>query len=131
MPKHALAGLLAISVLVAFGGCAEQKRSTLDLQTPRMYVWTHFDPEKLRLSLEADGLRVEEKGEGGGLFVVSGTGTLRWPSVEITVTDKQIVANGTKMDSRPDSYRNLVIENDGRVKPDAFLPFEKQFPYLW
>ncbi len=131
MAKQVLAGTLVISAMLVLGGCAEQKGSTFDLQTPRVYIWTHFDPAELRASLQVDGLCVEETGKGGGLFLVSGTGTLRWPAAEITVGAAQIVANGVVMDSRPDSYRNLVIEKNGRVKADAFLPFEKRFPYLW
>jgi hypothetical protein len=131
MAKRVLAGTLVISAMLVLGGCAQQRRSTFDLQTPRVYIWTHFDPAELRTFLQVDGLCVEETGKGGGLFLVSGTGTLRWPAAEITVGTSRIVANGVVMDSRADSYRNLVIEESGRVRPDAFLPFEKRFLYLW
>lgn len=120
-----LAGLLS-SLVAPCGGCAEERRSTFDLRTPRVYVWTYLDPDRVRRSMEADGLSVEEgTGVGEGLFVVQGTGTLKWPSVEIVVRQNGIVANGVEIESRADSYRNLIVNEDGRVKPDAFLRFER------
>lgn len=88
----------------------------------------HYDPAELRKSLKGEGVSIEETGKDGGLFVVSGKGTLTWPSVEITVGQDYIIANGIEMKSRPDSYLNLVIEKNGHVKPGAFLLFERHWP---
>lgn len=78
--------------------------------------------------MQADNLSVEETGRGGGLFIVTGTGTLTWSAARIVVEEQRIIANGVEVSSRPDNYRNLVIEKDGCVRPDAFLPFERRFP---
>lgn len=117
---------LLILVGVACAGCADQTRSSFDLQTPRIYLWTSFEPEYLRQAMEVRGLSVtEERGEVGGLFSVSGTGTLRWPSVEIAVGESDVVVNGVRVEAYPDAYGNVTVYEDGRVVPHKFPPFER------
>jgi hypothetical protein len=130
-PAKRYAQVLTPLAVVICAGCAEQTRSTFDIQVPRVYVWTYFDPEQLGRSMEADGLSVERgRGSASGLFVVRGTGTLKCPLVQITVRENGIVANGIEVESRAGSYRNLIIGKDGRVRPDAFLPFEPWIPFM-
>lgn len=121
-----LLGLLAVAV---GSGCAEGARTTFDIEGPRVYVWTRFDPQLVRESLEVDGLSVREEAcAEGGRFVVCGIGSLRWSSVEISVTTAGIVVNGVVVQGRPDQYSNVVINEDGEVVPGAFLPFERPCP---
>lgn len=119
-------GLTFMISVMGCGGCAEQTRSSFDLQTPRIYLWTSFEPDYLRQVMEVQGLSVEEEqGEAEGLFSVSGTGTLKWPSVEITVGESGIVANGISLESHATAYGNVMIYKDGRVVPHRFPPFER------
>lgn len=95
-----------------------------------MYVHTYERHDRLLDSIVAVGCTVTREGIEGGsnVVIVKGTGWLKWPHVDVAVGENQIVANGVEVASRPDGYRNLVIDKNGHVEPDSFLPFERHFP---
>jgi len=110
-------------------GCTPPVRSTFDLQTPRFYLWTRFDPEAVRDYIQVNGLSVEEAGKGG--FIVRGTGTLKWVGGSISVSENSVTVNGVTLLSESDSYGTAFIEKDGRVVPNVNPPFEWPVYTLW
>jgi len=124
--------LAALSIFGTSMGCMPPVRSTFDLQTPRFYLWTRFDPDAVRDSIQVNGLSVEEQGgQRGGLFIVRGTGTLKWIGGSISVIEKSITVNGVTLLSESDSYGTAFIEKDGRVVPNVNPPFEWPVYKLW
>lgn len=122
----------SLSIIGVSAGCVSGARSTFDVQTPRFYLWTRFDPKAVRESIQADGLSVEETGdERGGLFIVRGTGTLKWLGGDITVNENSITVNGVTLPSASDSYETALIEKNGRVRPGVNPPFEWPVYKLW
>lgn len=101
---------------------AEQARSTLYFEAPRVRVGLRFAADEVRLSLLAAGPVVAEQGD---LFIVRGTGTLDCCGIRLETTACRLVANGVVVPSIPGIERNLIVERDGRVILDAFFPFEE------
>ncbi|MBN2446646.1 MAG: hypothetical protein JXO22_07970 [Phycisphaerae bacterium] len=121
-----LSGMLFAIAGTTCGACTDQHRSTLDIRTPRVYLWSSTTPASLRSSMETQGVVVHElNGDGAGLFVVTGTGTVQWPSVHVDITEAAIVVNNVCIESAADAYRNVTVYEDGRVVPDKFAPFER------
>jgi hypothetical protein len=124
--------LAALSIFGTSMGCMPPVRSTFDLQTPRFYLWTRFDPDAVRDSIQVNGLSVEEQGgQRGGLFIVRGTGTLKCRGAEITVRENSITVNGVTLPSASNSYETALIKKDGRVRPHVNPPFEWPVYIVW
>ena len=120
--QHAgVKALSTLSVLLLCTGCGSEKRCTFELLTPRAYLWVRESPSVIRASLQNEGLSIREEGDEGGYFLVEGVGMLKWSGVNVIIEPKQVTVNGTTLESRPEAYRNFVIDRNGRVKPNAFL----------
>lgn len=125
--------IIVMSGCLSFGsGCAEQSRTVLEFKNPKIFVHTYDDPAKVGSALHAEGLKIQTRKELGNAsadFVITGTGVIHWGSKEIKVIDKSIDIDGTLIESRDQGYRNVVIEKDGSIEKDKFIPFESPWGY--
>ncbi len=124
--------LLALGIIVV-SGCAERPSTSVVLVDPRIVIHSYDEPVLVQKQLKSDELSISSRAalpSTQGDFSVKGVGRLVWGKHIIVVERNRIRIGNETVDSKVDgTFRNVIMQEDGSIERDKFIPFEPSWSH--
>lgn len=128
MASKVFARIGSFSLVLTCLGCCHE-RTILDVEASRIAINIRKSPQTLLDIMQVKGCKIdaqycENNRELDETIIVTGVGTISWPQVNVHIRKGDVIINEKIVIPRNGAYRNVLIEDDGEVLLDCFLPFE-------
>ena len=118
----------ALGCLCLGSCCANQPRTAIiEFKDLRISLHVHAVPVEAESVLHAEGPGIQTREEvehALGDFIVTGVGIVTYGTIQIFVSADSLRIGDTIITNDAEYSRNIILERDGTVTLDAFLPFE-------